>query len=78
MTRYRIQTRTTAGGRTETHTSSVILTRAEALDSMTIDGQLARLTGWRTTHQATKLVCTRGATVRTLTIRESTPFDDTL
>ena len=82
MTRYRIVTRTTTAGGTETHTSSVILTHAEALDGMAIDEQLARLTGWRTLRLATAdgpiLHCDRGRTVRTLTIRESTPFYDTL
>ena len=92
MTRYRIQTRTTAGGRTETHVSSVILTHAEALDSLDAERLLARAAGWHTVTRgdglAVELVCIRGrngygylaggATVRTLTIRQSDPFDDTL
>ena len=84
MTRYRIVTRTTAGGRTETHTSSVILTHAEALDSLDAEEHMASLAGWHTVRLVNdpgtyvELVCTRGQVCRTLTIRESSPFDDTL
>ena len=82
MTRYRIQTRTTAGGRTETHVSSVILTHAEALDSLDAERLLARAAGWHTALLGTKnepeLSCTRPGTQRIIAIRESGPFDDTL
>ena len=92
MTRYRIQTKTTTAGGSELHTSSVILSRQEAIDDVSTTAHLASLAGWHTVIQgnglAVELVCSRagrrgarlsgGATVRTLTIRESGPLDDTL
>lgn len=82
MTRYRIVTRTVTAGGSETHVSSVILSRQEAIDDVSTTARIASLAGW---HTATlghgigvKLVCTRGEVCRSLTIRESDPFDDTL
>ena len=83
MTRYRLVTRTTTAGTTEVHVSSIVQTHAEALEDMDAEEYVASLAGWQTARLEThggyvELVCTRGATVRSLTIRESTPFDDTL
>jgi len=81
MTRYRLVTRHTAGGTTETHVSSVIQTFDEALDDIDAEEHIAGLAGWQTARLETlagfaELVCTRGKTTRSLTIRESGPFDD--
>ena len=82
MTRYRIVTRTTAGGKAETHTSSVSLSRQEAIDDVSTTARIASLAGWHTATRGhgigVELVCTRGGICRTLTIRQSDPFDDTL
>ena len=82
MTRYRIQTRTVTAGGTELHTSSVILSRQEAIDDVSTTAHLASLAGWHTRTRGTgldvHLVCARPGTIRELTIRESSPFDDTL
>lgn len=84
MKRYRTVTRTTTAGGTETHTSSVVLTHDEALESLDVEESLAHAGGWQTARLERfgapfpELVCTRGRLVRTLTIRESSPFDDTL
>lgn len=84
MSRYRLVTRTTAGGTSETHVSSVVQTHSEALADLDAEETLASLAGWHTARLVTfgrdspELVCTRGTTVRTLTIRETGPFDDTL
>ena len=83
--RYRIVTRTsTAGGKAETHVSSVILTHAEALDSLDAEEHIASLAGYHTARLVNnigtyhELVCTRGHVCRSLTIRETGPFDDTI
>ena len=92
MTRYRIQTRTTTAGGSELHVSSVILSADEATADILTEASIARAAGWHTVTRgdglAVELVCSRagrrgaklsgGATVRTLTIRQSDPFDDTL
>ena len=82
MTRYRIQTRTTTAGGSELHTSSVILSADEATADILTEATIARAAGWHTTMRghgiAVELVCTRGATSRSLTIRQSDAFDDTL
>ena len=82
MTRYRIQTRTITAGGNETHVSSVILSADEATADILTEATIHRAAGWHTTMRghgiATELGCSRGATVRTLTIRESSPFDDTI
>ena len=92
MTRYRIQTRTTTAGGNETHVSSVILSADEATADILTEATIHRAAGWHTVAHGhgvgVELVCSRagrrgarlsgGATVRTLTIRESSPFDDTL
>ena len=82
MSRYRIVTRTVTAGGNETHVSSVILTHAEAWGDVVIEARLADAAGWHTVTRgdglAVELVCTRGRTNRTLTIRQSDPFDDTI
>ena len=82
MTRYRIQTRTVTAGGSELHTSSVILSRQEAIDDVSTTARIASLAGWHTASRGhgigVELVCTRGRICRTLTIRQSDPFDDTL
>jgi len=82
MNRYRIVTQTTTADGTETHVSSVVLSAAEALADISTEESLARAAGWRTEPLgdgiAVELVCTLGDIVRTLTIRESGPFDDAI
>ena len=82
MIRYRIQTRTTTAGGSELHTSSVILSADEATADILTEADIARAAGWHTVIQgnglAVELVCTRGRICRSLTIRQSDPFDDTL
>ena len=82
MNRYRIQTRTTADGKTETHVSSVILSADEATADILTEADIARAAGWHTTMRGhgigTELGCSRGRTVRILTIRQSDAFDDSL
>jgi len=92
VTRYRVVTRTVTAGGNETHVSSVILSADEATADILTEASIARAAGWHTVIQgdglAVELVCSRagrrgarlsgGATVRTLTIRQSDPFDDTL
>lgn len=85
MTRYRQVTRTTTASGTEEHVSSVVQTFDEACAGIDVERQLARETGWHTAVRGPfregcpyELVCTREGIVRTLTIRRSGPFDDTL
>ncbi len=81
MTRYRLVTRTTTARGTEEHVSSVVQTHAEALDDLDCEEHMASLAGWATVRLETfggmpELVCSRGRTVRSLTIRASDPFND--
>ena len=82
MTRYRVVTRTVTAGGNETHVSSVILSADEATADILTEADIHRAAGWHTTMRghgiATELGCSRGRTVRTLTIRQSDAFDDTL
>lgn len=81
-TRYRLITRTTSPRGTEEHVSSVVQTHEEALDDIDCEEHMARLAGWATVRLETlgstspELVCSRGRTVRSLTIRASDPFND--
>lgn len=82
VNRYRLVTRTTTAGKSETHVSSVVQTHAEAMDDMDMEESIASAAGWHTVRleafgtASPELVCTRGKTVRAITIRESGPFDD--
>ena len=82
MSRYRIVTLTTAGGSTEEHVSSVVMTQEEAIESLEVEEQLALATGWHVIRLETlskappTLHLWRNDKTRTLRIRESGPFDD--
>ena len=82
MSRYRLVTRTTAGGNTETHVTSVVQTEREAVEGIMVEGNLAVLAGWKVRQQgqgaAIELRLARGGTTRVLSIRESGPFDDAI
>jgi len=81
VTRYRLVTRTTTARGTEEHVSSVIQTHQEALDDMDCEEHMASLAGWATVRLETlggmpEIVCSRGSSVRSLSIRASDPFND--
>lgn len=76
MTRYRLVTRTTTARGIEEHVSSVVQTHQEALADMDCVEQMVSLAGWNVVRLDGELVCSRGRTVRTLTIRASDPFND--
>ncbi len=59
------------------HVSSVILTEAEAVESLQVEAELHRLAGWRVSAYPDGVVARRQGIERVLSIRVSDPFTDT-
>ena len=78
VNRYRMVTRTSTFGSIETHVSSVVLARKEASQHLQVEETMHRLAGWSTVLRDDELVCVRPDRIRTIGIRETEPFDDTL
>lgn len=85
MNRYRVVTRTTNEAGSETHVSSVVQSLDEAVSDIVLEGAIARHVGWIVSlipaglvDSLPSVVCLRGETLRSLSIRVSTPWDDSL